>query len=365
MSNIFDYIKWRGDLKIDAVPLCDADRLILAELAYVDFAEGEPISLAEACRDMVRRISVVRKSGAKWEGMLHNRQDEELLKAVMNSKRFCDIKIGHFESRLNKENEEQFAAMTVLLPDSTVIVVYRGTDWSLVGWKEDFSMTWRKELPSQKSAVIYLEKIASMYSGKIEILGHSKGGNLAVYAGSFTSDDIVERITRITNLDGPGFNEEVNKSDKYLAVIDRVVTFMPRSSIVGELFSSKGNFHIVKSRGSGAVQHVTFNWEISGGDFVRTTRDLKGKRVDNALNRWINSMENEERRKFIDTVWSIIDGDDIITLGDLIDGKNTKSFLEKYRSMDKESRDFIKDTLAKLREYTKEEFINSKKKKDN
>ncbi len=361
MADIFDYLKWRGDLSVTASPLCDVDRLIFAELAYIDFDITEPIPLSEACKKQLKRIEVVRDSGAKWEKLLHHKLDEELMMAVMKCHRFSEMNIGYCENKLDREVGEQFAAMTVFLPDSTAVVVFRGTDWSLVGWKEDLTMTYCDELPAQKSAANYLEKIAGITDGKIEITGHSKGGNLAVYAGTFSSEDILERVVRITNLDGPGFNERVVQSERYDSIIERVFSILPRSSIVGALFSSKGNYRVIASRGAGPIQHIPYNWEVMGGDFVDAERDVNGQKVNNALNRWIVSLENEDRKRFIETIWSLIDKDDIIELGDLIDGKTTKEFIKKYRSLDAESRAFIKDTLARLRTFAKDEFSNKKK----
>lgn len=360
MADLFDYLKWRGDLSITAAPLCDVDRLIFAELAYIDFEVSEPILLSEACKKQIKRIEVVRDSGAKWEKLLHHKIDEELMRAVAECRRFSDINIGYCENRLDREGEEQFAAMTLFLPDPSAVVAFRGTDWSLIGWKEDLSLTYCDELPAQKSAVAYLEKIAAIHPGKIEITGHSKGGNLAVYAGAFSDASVIERVTRITNLDGPGFNERVVQSEQYDAVVERVFSVMPRSSIVGALFSSKGNYRVIASRGTGPVQHIPYNWEVMGGDFVDAERDINGQRVNNALNRWILSLEKDDRKRFIETIWSLIDKDDITELGDLIDGKTTKDFIKKYRSLEAESREFIKDTLKKFREFAKDEFSNKK-----
>lgn len=36
MSNILDYLDWRGDLTLDASPFCEVDNLILTQLSFAD-----------------------------------------------------------------------------------------------------------------------------------------------------------------------------------------------------------------------------------------------------------------------------------------------------------------------------------------
>lgn len=353
MAGIFEYLDWRGDIPMKAVPLCDADRLILSELAYIDFGNDGPKPLYILCEEMLRRIEAIRTSGAKLK-LLHHKKDEELLRVLAEKPRFRELLIGHCESRTSRQREEQFGAMTVYLPDDSVACVFRGTDWSLVGWKEDFNMAYCEALPAQQSAVRYITRIGNIHDGRIHVMGHSKGGNLAVYAAAFAPEDTAKRISSITSLDGPGFCEKVMKSTEYGFIKDRVRTFMPKASIVGVLFSRTGRFTVIESRASGLMQHIPYNWEIMGGDFVTASeQDGSSQLVEDALNDWIRGMTTEERKRFIDTVWSVLADLKIDEFDDLLDGKNARAIIKNYAALDDEARTLIAETLAKLRSCTK------------
>ncbi len=353
MANIFDYLKWRGDISFLAVPLCNADLLIFSELAYIDLCADTPQPLPELCRTALKKQEIIRNSGAR-QTMLHHKQDEQLLSELAQSPRFADVKIGYCESRTDKELEEQFSAMTVLLPGGSLLVVFRGTDWSLVGWKEDFNMAYCEVLPAQKSALEYLTRIACLHDGNLHVTGHSKGGNLAVYASAFVPEEISRRIIGVTSLDGPGLNQKILFSSEYAAISNRVRTFMPSASIVGTLFSHTGKFSIIRSRGRGVMQHIPYNWEIMGGDFVTAAeRDGTSQLVAVTLNEWLAELSEEQRRTFIDTVWSVLANVDINELGELLEGKNARAIIKNYNALDEDSKRLIGDTLAKLRECAK------------
>ncbi len=338
---------------MDAVPLTDADRLIFSELAYIDFGNDGPKPLHILCGEMLRKIDAIRNSGAKLK-LLHHKQDEELLSVLAETPRFRDLMIAHCESRTSRTREEQFAAMTVYLPDDSAACVFRGTDWSLVGWKEDFNMSYSDALPAQLSAVKYLSRIGNLHGGKLRVMGHSKGGNLAVYAAAFAPEEVSRRVCEITSLDGPGFCEKVMESVEYGFIKDKVRTFMPKASIVGVLFSRTGRFTVIESRASGLMQHIPYNWEIMGAGFVTASeQDGSSQLVEDALNEWIRGMTPEERKKFVDTVWSVLADLKIDEFDDLLDGKNARAIIKNYAALDDEARTLISETLAKLRSCTK------------
>ncbi len=353
MANIFDYLKWRGDIPMTAVPFTVADRLILAELSYVEFANDGPLPIGDLCRDMLKKIDIIKQSGAKMS-LIHHKQDLKLMEALIESPRFSGLLLGHCEKRTDKGREEQFAAMTVYLPNDTAACVFRGTDWSLVGWKEDFNMAYCDVLPAQESAVAYLNRIGNIHDGKIVTLGHSKGGNLAVYASAFCNEEVSKRIVDVTSLDGPGFCDRVLNSPEYRFLSDKVHTYIPKASIVGTLLSRMGKFSIIESKGTGVIQHVPYNWQIMGADFViAAKRDGSGQLVEDALNDWIKSMTADERRTFIDTVWSVLSATDMDELGDLLDGDNYRAIQKKYKNLSDEERKLISEALNKLRESAK------------
>ncbi len=355
MANVFDYFPWRGDLTMAQSEFCDVDRLLLCELVYTDIDAIEPRPLDEICTELSLQVKTMTASEKKK--FLHLKQDERLYEELSVSPRFRSCRIGNCISSFIPELEQQFAAMTVELPDGTVAVVYRGTDWSLIGWKEDINMAYCDILPSQERAVDYLRSVGSQYQCPLRIMGHSKGGNLAIFAGSFCGEEIASRILEITSLDAPGFGESVLQSDGYKRIADRVRTILPRSSIVGALFTNTGKFSIVESSSTPLMQHITYNWEIMGNHFLTVAeRDGMSQLVGSAVNEWIGRLEPEKRKKFIDTVWSLLASTDIEELGDLLDGKNAVTMIKNYNALDEESRNLIGEILAMLKECTKESF---------
>ncbi len=366
MSGIFDYLKWRGDIPMSAVPLGDADKLILSELSYVEFTNDAPIQLGELCSEMLKKIEVIKESRAPFK-LVHHKNDIRLLAELSVSPRFKELRLGHVEKYTDKKNESQFAAMTVYLPNDTVCCVFRGTDWSLVGWKEDFNMTYCDVLPAHERAVEYMKRIGYIHDGKIITTGHSKGGNLAIYASAFCGGEISGRIIDITSLDGPGFSEKLINTPEYKAIADKVHTYMPKASIVGTLFSRMGKFTVIESKARGFMQHIPYNWSIEGPGFVAAAkRDGSGQLVEDALNDWINSLTADERKLFVDTVFSVFAKSDIDELGDLLDGENHRAIIKNYNKLDDDSKKMISDMLVKLRECAKvslRELISEAKRK--
>ena len=357
MAGIFDYLRWRGDIPMSAVPICDADKLILSELVYVEFTNDAPTPIGELCEMMLKKIEVVRESGAKFS-LVHHKRDIKLLEMLSKSERFRDLRLGHVEKYTDKKAESQFAAMTVYLPDDTAACVFRGTDWSIVGWKEDFNMTYCDVLPAQSRAVAYLKRIGTIHDGRIITMGHSKGGNLAVYSSAFCGGEIARRITDITNLDGPGFSEKTVTSPEYKAIEDKIRTFMPKASVVGAIFARMGKFTVVESKATGIMQHIPYNWSIEGAGFViAAKRDGSGQLAEDALNDWIKSLTTDERRLFVDTLYSVFASTDIDELGDLLDGGNYRTLIKNYNSLDEDSKKMIGDILLKLRNCAKTSLL--------
>lgn len=209
-------------------------------------------------------------------------------------------------------------------------------------------------LPAQETAVSYLNRIGNLHDGRIVTLGHSKGGNLAVYASAFCESEVRGRITDVTSLDGPGFNERVMSSDEYRKISRKVRTFIPKASIVGTLFSRMGEFSIIESKGAGLMQHIPYNWEIMAADFVvAAKRDGTGQLVEGAIAEWINSMTADERRTFIDTAWSVLSSADIDEFTELFESGNYRTVQKNYKKLSEEQHKLIGEAMTKLRDSAK------------
>ena len=358
MSNLLDYLDWRGDLTLDQSPFNAVDNLILSCVSYIRF-EGivpnstEAVSIAEA----FGRFSALPEA----EQQLRRRVDEDrrLLKALAQSRRFSDMGLCLYDDQLDPILEKQFCGLTVLTGDGLAFIAYRGTDNTLVGWKEDFNMSFKTCVPSQTEAAEYLRRAAgSLGAVRLRIGGHSKGGNLAVYAGIHCGA-YLNRIEVIYSNDGPGFPAEVLESPSYLAINDRIRTFVPQTSIVGMLLEHAEDYTVVHSKQIGIAQHDPYSWEILGPDFVCLESVTAGCRfMDQTVKAWVDGMSPEEREQFIDTFYDILSVTQAQTVSDLahFSLKNARAVKKTLENTDPETKKMMTEAISKLLDAAKESF---------
>ena len=352
MANILDYLNWRGDLSFEQEPFCDVDALVLCRLSYVPFDgivpsdfSDRPVLLkqaAETCLALAHE-----KGGARTFRM---DDDEALLNQLIQSERFGALGLTGYVNRFSEQQEEQFCATTVLLGGRGLFVAFRGTDGTIIGWKEDFNMSFSSAVPAQQDAVQYLEEAAARFPGKLRVGGHSKGGNLAAYASAFCSEAVQNRIVGVCNNDGPGFNKAVVSLPGFQRVLDRIRTYLPQSSVVGMLLEHEEDFSILHSTGHGLAQHDVYSWEIYRNRFVPVEELTNSSRfIDRTLKDWVENMPSELREKMIDGVFGVLCASEGVTLRDLWNGKNTLAVLKAVGDMDDETKALLKEAYAILR----------------
>ena len=351
MADMLDYLAWRGDLEFSAVPPNEVDSLIFSQIIYIDFdsvlPDGEsarPISLLAA---MKAYLKLRREQGQKAKlGALIPKEILLLATHAARSKRFGSLHVSSFVNRINEEDQSQFCAMTFDLGGAKYIV-FRGTDDTIVGWKESFNMSFMHPIPAQSEALEYLKRVCDGYDGDIYLGGHSKGGNLAVFSAVEAPENIKSRIKAVYNNDGPGFTREFIESEKYLEIKDRIQTFVPESSVVGMLLEHEESYVVVKSTQSGIFQHNGLTWEVMGGEFIHLdTVTKESKKIDVDLKRWLSTMSNEERKRILDTIYEILVATDVKTLSDITADK--LKLVKAWGSLDDESKTLIKKCVKAL-----------------
>ena len=304
-NNIIDYVRTQLDT-FEERDVCRLDSLVLSQLAYFRLPEGvaDTAENAIALKDLYR---------ADWFGAMCSKvydpkSSVELLTAVAASPRFREVLVSGYVSKVNEVAEQQFSAMTFSLYEDATFVAFRGTDNTLVGWKEDFNISFSTSIPSQKSALRYLERVAGRTSGKLWCGGHSKGGNLAVYAGVMSTPTTRERIVRCYSHDGPGFSAETMSDPRWTGAAELVDKSIPQSSLVGMIFERQENdYSVVRSQSKGFSQHDPFSWEIEGCDFVVEEQIGYGARhVDSTVNEWLATTSTEERERFVDAIFTVV-----------------------------------------------------------
>ena len=302
-SNLFDYLQWRGDLSLKAVPFCEVDALILSMLAYLHLdkvSEGRITSFSAAMkkyRDLPEE--------ARYLGALIPEPTTPLAYAVAESGRFSESSFSDFSDHLDEKRQMQFAAVTFHLPDDSLYISFRGTDDTIVGWKEDLNLSFSAPVPSQLEAAGYLNRIGKKFPNRpIRLGGHSKGGNLAHFAAIFCNAEIQERILSAYSNDGPGFESSLLAKKEYQRIEGRLHTFVPQSSLVGMLLTHDEGYQVIHSTETGFLQHDAFSWEIQQGHFVYLDqRSAFGEKTADAVRGWIASLSHEERRHISETIF--------------------------------------------------------------
>lgn len=312
-SNILDYITWRGDLSFEQSPICEVDGLIFSMLSYVDY-DGLVPSTIHGLRESPVLLTVTKRylkskgrGEASSEGLLMSKDMIRLLVKASKSRRFGLTRPICYSNRLSHDEEKQFSATAFSLPTGEIFLSYRGTDDTLIGWKENFNMSFMYPVPAQKEALIFLEGVAEKTTGRIYLGGHSKGGNLAVYAGVKASEATNGRIVAIYSNDAPGFTKEFIESEAYDRTQERIHTYLPQSSIVGMLLEHEEDYTVIRSKNNGLLQHDAFSWEVIGNKFIYLDSISDGSRmIDKKMKQFLSEMTRDEREKFVDSIFDAI-----------------------------------------------------------
>ena len=347
MSNVCEYVKWRGDLTLKQSKFNEIDALILTRLSYFPFDQLIQPNEEATVEELSKRFEKADKSTMKilWE------DDNELFPLMGKSKRFGKMIVTQYVNKINAEQEKQFSATTVILPDNTIFVTYRGTDATIVGWKEDFNMCFKSHIASQKDAVEYLNMVSKKYKRLIRIGGHSKGGNLAVYAAMFTNSKVKKRIINIYNNDGPGFDDEIIKTKEYKEILPKVHTYIPQSSVIGRLLNHEEKYTVVQSIQKGIMQHDLYSWQLEGKEFICLEKVTNGSEIfDKTLKEWLINITPEQRGIVIDTAFDILNTTEVEYFSELKKNwfLNIRLMLGRYKNLDDESKKVISEIVQKL-----------------
>ena len=269
-----------------------------------------------------------------------------MLELAGKTKRFGECKICNFTDDLDLKQEKQFSAFTAFLDDDTIFIAYRGTHEEIVGWKEDLNMAFETPVPAQTESVKYIEEVASFSKKKIRIGGHSKGGNLALYAAAFCNEKTNSKIIKVYNNDGQGFEEKILNSPEYQKIKDKIQTVLPQSSMVGILLPHIGEIRIVESSNSSLMQHDGFSWQVLGDKFVTVKkRTQQSINFEKSVQEWLNRLDTERKKDAIDTLFDIIGVSGAETLTEFQENwlKSSPKILKFLHDVDKQKKHDIED----------------------
>ncbi len=347
-----DYLQWRGDLKFSKDPLNDIDVLVFALLSYLPFNDIVPgiksnkeISLKDAARQYTDRFSNSGDNSSKvtiTPLSSFNTSAEMLLQTAAGCPRFEDVHLSRYDENTDFVIGRQFTAVTFTIPDfeRTKVIAFRGTDNSVVGWKEDFALAYMEQIPAHESACQYVKRTMGIFSGRFIVCGHSKGGNLAMYAGSHLNLLQQLKLKKIVNFDGPGFDFSIVQREPFLKSEHKVVNYLPEDSMVGMLLQPVGKRVFVSSEDRFINQHNAFNWVVSRSGFIEGKLSGTAIFMEQTLKTWLTDISISDRETFLAALFDILgasEGKQIVT--DPQESlKEYKNILVKYSKMDKNTK---------------------------
>ena len=359
MGNMLDYLRWRGDLTFEQDPFNDADAVLLSRLSYLQLdgivgsGYDETVTLREAARLFSEDMEKVKN--ILWKG------DDELLSLVGESERFGNCLVSCYVNVIEDDIQMQFAAMIVKLGDGLRYVGFRGTDNTLTGWQEDFNMFCTFPVPAHISALQYLEFAAEHFDGEFIVGGHSKGGNLAVFSSSFCKPELQQRIRRVYNMDGPGFDSSAMSASNFENIKDRILTLVPQTSIFGMMFEHEESYTVVKSDEKGFLQHDVYSWEIiRNGLNELSTTTTASMFIDRTFSDFVKSLTNEERKEFTEAVFNILKTTDDTTFSGIMENwfKDSAVIFKSIKKLDPETRNVLLGTLSALAHCARSNFAD-------
>lgn len=346
MANMMDYLTWRGDLTLKASPWCLVDSLVMASMSYNPFldtvsdAEGMPLC------ECVPLLHLDKMTGnqyfQQWRGLLFGMADTD---------RFGHMRMHDYVNDIDTERAIQFSAITAELEDGTTFIAYRGTDSTLIGWREDFNMSFETPVPAQTAALEYLIAQAARSDRPLRISGHSKGGNLAAYAAAHAPEAVQKRILSVCSFDGPGLDAETMESEGYARIKPVLHSVLPQSSIVGLLMNYHTDYIVVRSTAVSILQHDAFTWQLNGPHFEALQQVDAGSHImDETVHAWLRNATPEQRKTFVDAMFDMLTATNAETTSEMSSEKfrTALTMFQASRNMEPETRKMFNHLIGEF-----------------
>lgn len=350
MSNIMDYIVWRGDLDFKIAPFNEVDNLLFSAIAYMDFQDivtgvdvDETITLADAIAEYKKRYP-----SADCEGLpIVQKQLYDIVVAMSESVRFGNCRLTRYVYDADVEVQTQFSVVTILINDGDSYIAFSGTDNTIVGWRENMNMMYIDKTPGQIRALEYVEKVIPLLGETIRIGGHSKGGNLAAYAAIHVDRELQDKISAVYSNDGPGFSASMLEHADYGRMVDKIYTFVPQSSVIGVLLKHEEPFDVVRSsKKIGIAQHDIITWEVYGPSFIHEDgRTNESVLMDVSIKQWLDTVDETKKKQYVDSLFTVLDNAGITDFDDLRQANpiTLTELIKGARDLDEEGKACLKE----------------------
>ena len=360
MANVVDYLHWRGDLTFEKDPFNNVDNLILSILSYLGFGGVVPsersekrVQLGDACTKILKKL---KDDPSLITGF--SRVDGTFLEALVDAPRFANIELGRYVDRINVEKSLQFAAFTAYLPTGQIFVSFRGTDGTLVGWRENLNLSF-KVTSADKSAALYLEKRIrehlaegnSSTSANVMVGGHSKGGNLASYAATVCPEELLGTIERVWSNDGPNMCPELLHTTAHQVLGEKYIRILPEFSVVGMIFDDPAVPKlIVKSSETGMMAHDGVSWQVMRNTFeFADDFQPECKKINEAFSTWYKDLPLSQREHFTNELFDALSAGGAVYFSDIISSPaNLQPVVTALTKTEKQTKEVFFDLLSSL-----------------
>ena len=342
LDGIYTYMKFRGDLDLKNHPLNEVDALIFSELSYIHFEDIVPgieekssVTLQEAAKRYVP------KEGK--ESIFYARY-ERMLEVMAKCPRYADLQLSNYVNVIDVEKRQQFSALHIQINPFTTFIAFRGTDETLVGWREDFDMSYKMPVPAQISAVDYVNRTTKGLFQKYYLGGHSKGGNLAIYSSVFCDVGVQNSIKAVYSFDGPGFHKNIADKEAYQRIKKRIHSYVPEASVVGMLMEHEEDYRVVKSNATTIFQHEGLSWCVDGTCFETVDNvDAFSNNISATFKAWLEKADFEERKIMVNALFNILEMGGIQSVLDYkeLNVHNTTAMLKAAAMLPKDQREII------------------------
>lgn len=355
METIYDYLKEYGKYSFLEEKFNEVDNVILSLISYIDLYGIVPsykrgkITIKDASELFYKKYTKKEVD----DNILAVRSASHMLGELAKTKRYQDLLLYNYEYKVTFDM--QFGALCVLLPDKSVYVSYEGTDGYISGWKEDCMFSYKFPTDAQKEAVYYLDSVIGLFTHKVYVGGHSKGGNLAIIASMYCNPIIRHKIKAIYNNDGPGLRNKEFNSNYYKKISSKVYTYVPKESFIGMILNHQDTYIVVDSKNKKFFQHDAFSWLIQKNQFKRVELSDFSKKVEKGLNSWLDKLDDASREKFFNALFSILKKAEINELSEFKKAKfiSIVKLITQTKNLDKETKNMIimcfKNLLSEIR----------------
>lgn len=343
-------------------PFNPLDSLILSSISYFNLEYAHTQKVKDAPQVLLSELIEQSDNEAlvKEIWLEYSTRTPEFLKGLIESKRYAGTRLGFYVNEVSEEKEMQFAAVSLILPDDTTYVSFRGTDLSYSGWKEDFNLAYKKVVKSQEYAAAYVEHVSASLASPLILGGHSKGGNLAEYAALVVKEDVYNRICKVFNHDGPAFLTA--PSDRFTSTVYnfKLHKTTPASSPIGMILEERTNYCVVKSDGFLVLQHEPFSWLIEDNDFIyKDKSSWENALFGAAFNSMIRQSSPKDKEKLVDTLYDLFASTKTNSWAEYSSNilANSQHIVSEGLDLDEETKDLFNEFIQKFLRALKDEVF--------